>query len=78
LPTITLPPDELDALIAAVRGVIEDDRFPLPPRLDPLRAVLARLETAAEPAAQPHRSAESADLKPKAPVPAKAAKRARR
>jgi len=42
---------------------VQDDRFPHAPRLDPLRAALARLEAAAE---------------PKAPPPAKADKRARR
>jgi hypothetical protein len=45
-------------------GVIEGDRYPHAPRLDPLRAALARLEAAAEPTAQP-----------KAPPPAQADKR---
>ena len=49
MPTINLPDDELAAVIAAIRGVIEDDRFPLAARLDPLRAALARLEAAARP-----------------------------
>jgi hypothetical protein len=48
MPTIDLPDDELAAVIAAIRGLIEDDKFPHAPRLDPLRAALARLEAAAE------------------------------
>ena len=63
MPTIDLPADELAAVTAAIRRAIEDDRFPHAPRLDPLRAALARLEAASE---------------PKAPPPAKADKRARR
>jgi hypothetical protein len=42
VPTIDLPADELAAVTAAIRGVIEDDRYPYAPRLDPLRAALAR------------------------------------
>jgi hypothetical protein len=34
---------------AAIRGVIEGDRYPHAPRLDPLRAALARLEAASKP-----------------------------
>jgi hypothetical protein len=67
LPTINLPGDELAAVAAAIRGVIEDDKFPHAPRLDPLRAALARLDAATKLA--PH---------PKAAPPAKADKRARR
>jgi hypothetical protein len=66
VPTINLPDDELAAVTAAIRGVIEDDRYPHAPRLDPLRAALARLEAASK--ASPH---------PEAPLPAKADKRAR-
>ena len=46
MPTIDLPADELAALTAAIRRVIEGDRYPHAPRLDPLRAALARLEAA--------------------------------
>jgi hypothetical protein len=67
VPTIDLPDDELAAVTAAIRGVIEGDRHPHAPRLDPLRAALARLEAASNPTPQP-----------KAPPPAKADKRARR
>jgi len=73
VPTIDLPDDELAAVAAAIRRAIEDDKFPQAPRLDPLRAALARLEAAA----QPSKSGNLHDLKPKAPAPAKADKRAR-
>ena len=54
MPTIDLPDDELAAVTAAIRGVIAGDRYPHAPRLDPLRAALARLDAAArEPAMQP-------------------------
>ena len=46
MPTIDLPDDELAAVTAAIRRAIEDDKFPHAPRLDPLRAALARLEAA--------------------------------
>jgi hypothetical protein len=67
MPTIDLSDDELAAVSAAIRRAIEDDKFPHAPRLDPLRAALARFEAAAQPTAPP-----------KAPPPAKAGKRARR
>jgi hypothetical protein len=62
---IDLTDDELTAVTAAIRGVIEGDRYPHAPRLDPLRAALVKLEAASEPKPQP-----------KAPPPAKAEKRA--
>lgn len=65
MPVVDLPDDELRALIAAIRGVIEGDRFPHAQRLDPLKATLARPEAAAEPT-------------PKGPPPANADKRTRR
>jgi hypothetical protein len=67
MPTIDLPADELAALTAAIRDVIENDRYPHAPRLDPLRAALARLDAASKPSSDP-----------KAPPPAKGDKRARR
>jgi hypothetical protein len=67
MPTIDLPDDKLAAVTAAIRRLIEDDKFTHAPRLDPLRAALARLEAASNPAPDP-----------KAPPPAKADKRARR
>ena len=47
VPTIDLPDDELAAVTAAIRRAIADDRYPHAPRLDPLRAALARLDAAA-------------------------------
>jgi hypothetical protein len=64
VPTIDLTHDELAAVTAAIRHAIEDDRYPHAPRLDPLRAALARLEAASKPA-------------PKGAPPAKADKEAR-
>jgi hypothetical protein len=51
VPAINLTDDELAAVTAALRGVIAGDRYPHAPRLDPLRAAVAKLEaaTAAEP-----------------------------
>jgi hypothetical protein len=46
VPTINLDDDELAAVIAVLRRFIEEDRFPRAPRLDPLRAALAKLEAA--------------------------------
>ena len=63
MPIIDLPDDELAAVTAAIRRIIETDRYPRAPRLDPLRAALARFDAVAEPAPLP---------------PAKADKRARR
>ena len=87
MPTIDLPDDELAAVTAAIRGVIAGDRYPHAPRLDPLRAALARLEAATEPHPKAAPGART-DLEPatgtgnkltrKAPPPAKADKRARR
>jgi hypothetical protein len=37
VPTINLNDDEIAAVAAALRRLIEDDRFPHAPRLDPLR-----------------------------------------
>jgi hypothetical protein len=71
VPTINLTDDELTAVTAAIRRAIEDDKFPHAPRLDPLRAALARFDAATK-------SDNLADSRPKAPPPAKADKRARR
>jgi hypothetical protein len=78
MPTIDLPDAELAAVAAVIRGVIEGDRYPRAPRLDPLRAALGKLEAASKPTPHPTKSADSANLKPKAPPAAKADKRARR
>ena len=82
MPTIDLPDDELAAVTAAIRRLIEDDKYPHAPRLDPLRAALARLDAAsADRKSKPNNSALIAPEptpEPKAPPPAKADKRARR
>jgi hypothetical protein len=92
VPTIDLPDDELAAVTAAIRGVIGGDRYPHAPRLDPLRAALARLQAAmSNPGAADggaRQKGSSLEIKlevapkptphPKAPPPAKAHKRARR
>jgi hypothetical protein len=91
VPTIDLPDDELAAVAAAIRRLIEDDKFPHAPRLDPLRAALARLDAAMIKPGATHGGREkgsSSNLEleaapkpapdPKAPPPAKADKRARR
>jgi hypothetical protein len=80
VPTIDLPDDELAAVTAAIRRAIEDDKFPHAPRLDPLRAALARLDAAT---ADRKSSGQNTHLidpvpapklasNPKAPPPAKA------
>jgi hypothetical protein len=51
MPTIDLTDNEYAAVTAAIRRAIEDDRFPRAPRLDPLRAALARFEAATAPKA---------------------------
>ena len=86
VPTIDLPDDELAAVTAALRRANEDDKFPHAPRLDPLRAALARFEAASEaPLAGPDPelkistgAGKAAAPHPKAPPPAKADKPARR
>jgi hypothetical protein len=76
MPTIDLPDDELAAVTAAIRDVIAGDRYPHAPRLDPLRAALARLEAAVM------LKGEAIAPAPKSPTktsgPAKADKRGRR
>ena len=78
VPTIDLPADELAAVTAAIRRVIEGDRYPHAPRLDPLRAALARLDAAAAKMATLQADRPQVKLAPKATPPAKADKRARR
>jgi hypothetical protein len=47
MPMIDLTDAELEAVAAALRRVIANDRYPLSPRLRPLRAALAKLQPAA-------------------------------
>ena len=60
VPTIDLPADELAAVTAAIRGLIEGDRYPHAPRLDPLRAALAKLDPATPPPNEPPTSGKPA------------------
>ena len=77
MPTIDLPADELAAVTTAIRRAIEDDKFPHAPRLDPLRAALARLDAAQIANDSLSRNGQAAEPTPdpKAPPPAKADKR---
>ena len=59
MPTIDLTDDELTAITAAVRRAIENDRFPRAPRLDPLRAALAKFD--AEPKLEDMRKRRTRD-----------------
>jgi hypothetical protein len=43
---IDLTEDEHAALIAAARRAIDDDKYPLSPRLTPLKSALAKLDPA--------------------------------
>ena len=52
VPTIDLPDYEKAAVTAAIRRGIGDDRYPRAPRLDPLRAALARFDAAKAPPAK--------------------------
>jgi hypothetical protein len=47
VPAINLTDDELAAVVAAIRRTIAVDRFPHAPRLDPLKAALAKMEAEA-------------------------------
>jgi hypothetical protein len=78
VPTIDLPADELAAVTAAIRGLIAGDRYPHAPRLDPLRAALARLDAAMAPKEKLGADLPQAKPAAKAPPAAKADKRARR
>ena len=70
MPTIDLTDDEYAALTAAIRRLIEQDKFPHAPRLDPLRAALAKFDAGAEANPEPPL--------PKTPLGGRGGKRARR
>ncbi len=53
MPTIDLTDAELAAVTAAIRGVVETDKYPHAPRLVPLRTALAKFDEAA-PRPTPH------------------------
>jgi hypothetical protein len=44
MPTPDLTDEEHAAVIAALRKLIDQDRFPLSPRLKPLKSALAKLD----------------------------------
>jgi hypothetical protein len=44
MPTLDLIDDEKAALVAHLRHALEYDPFPYAPRLDPLKAILAKLD----------------------------------
>jgi hypothetical protein len=77
VPTIDLPDDELAAVTAAIRGVIEGDRYPHAPRLDQLRAALARLDAAADVADFPPKNGEKSATEPRHKPTAPAASQSR-
>jgi hypothetical protein len=70
MPTINLTDDEYAAVTAVIRRAIEDDRFPRAPRLDALRAALAKVDAAAKLTPEPPL--------PKTPPGGRGSKRARR
>jgi hypothetical protein len=49
MPTISLTDDELAAVAAAIRRLVDEDRFPNAPRLDPLKAALGKFDAALTP-----------------------------
>ena len=59
MPAIDLTDDELAAVVRAIRRVLDEERFPLAPRLEPLRSAQAKLDPASVP--KPAR--------PRAPLP---------
>jgi hypothetical protein len=70
---VDLPADELAAVIATLKDVLGSDRYPHAPRLDALKAALARLEAAANVPLAAHSTSP-----PKAPPPTMGEKRGRR
>jgi hypothetical protein len=73
MPTIDLTDDELAALTVAARRTIAEDRYPLSPRLAPLKSALAKLD----PASTPKPAIERPPL-PEAPMRSRGGRRARR
>ena len=49
MPNIDLSDDEYAAVVAAVRKVLDLDKYPMSPRLGPLKGALAKLDPAAAP-----------------------------
>jgi hypothetical protein len=67
MPTVDLTDEELAGLTAVLRRTIENDRFPLAPRLEPLRSALAK--PAAAPASGSPKPPKAAHEPPEAEVP---------
>jgi hypothetical protein len=74
LPTIDLTDEELAAVASAVRRTLDEDRYPLAPRLGPLRSALAKLNPASAPKPPP---APKPPL-PEAPARGRGGRRTRR
>jgi hypothetical protein len=62
MPWIDLTDDELLALTIAARKALVEDRYPLSPRLAPLRSALAKLDPSSVPKA--HTALQSRSLRP--------------
>lgn len=62
MPTFDLTDDETIALTRLVRRAIDEDRFPLSPRLDPLKSIFCSWRTADKPLLRVTR-AESRELR---------------
>jgi hypothetical protein len=73
MPNIDLPEDEYAAVVAAVRKTIDQDKYPMSPRLAPSKAVLAKLDPIAAPKPIIQRSALA-----EAPTRSRGGHRARR
>lgn len=73
MPTTDLTDEEHAAVTAAVRRSIADDRYPMSPRLAPLKSALAKLDPASVPKTLPERKPL-----PEAPARARGGRRARR
>ena len=67
MPTIDLTDEELATVTAAIRRLIEVDKFPNAPRVDRLRSALAKLDAAALRKPQTAKSAGSAAHNPQRP-----------
>lgn len=74
MPTIDLTDDEHAALAAAARRVIDEDRYPMSPRLRPLKSALAKLDPASAPKPKP----EPKPPLPEAPARSREGRRTRR
>ena len=72
MPIVDLTDEEHAAVTAAIKRAIGEDRFPRAPRLDPLRAALAKLDPAAADALRRPLTAKAPSPRPNSPQPTKA------